>query len=72
MSLNIMWNLMHTMQVISYLGLLVNWPANTSMMLQSMHNAITLDNLINPIYDAAIDDFEWIEQSNDDSESKAS
>ena len=60
-----MWNLMHTMQLVAYIGMLVNWPANSSMMFKSIHNAITLENLINPIFEAIIDDFEWIEQSKD-------
>ena len=45
-----MWNLMHVMQVMAYLRLLVDWPANSAMMLQSMHNAITLENIINDVY----------------------
>ena len=65
MSLKAMWNLMHTMQLVAYIGMLVNWPANSSMMFKSIHNAITLENLINPIFEAIIDDFEWIEQSKD-------
>ena len=55
-SLKAMWNLMHVMQVIAYLRLLVSWPANSNMMLESMHNAITLENIINDVYNAAIDD----------------
>ena len=57
-SFKAMWNLMHVMQVIAYLRLLVNWPANTSMMLQSMHNALTLENLINDLYDNFFDAFD--------------
>jgi len=49
-SLKAMWNLMHVMQVMAYLRLLVDWPANSQMMLQSMHNAITLENIINDFY----------------------
>ena len=47
-----MWNLMHVMQVMAYLRLLVDWPANANMMLLSMHNAITLENIINDLYDS--------------------
>jgi len=52
-----MWNLMHTMQLVAYLRLVAQWPANSQMMLQSMHNAITLENLINTYYDSILDDF---------------
>ena len=63
---------MHTMQLVAYLGMLVSWPANSSMMFESMHNAITLDNVVNPIFEAVIDDFEWIEQYNEGSGSMLS
>lgn len=42
-SLKAMWNLMHVMQVITYLRFLVEWPANTQTLLDSMYNAITLE-----------------------------
>ena len=41
---------MHVMQVLAYLRLLVEWPANANMLLQSMYNAITLENVINDLY----------------------
>ena len=53
-SLKAMWNLMHVMQVMAYLRLVVDWPANSNMMLLSMHNAITLENIINGLYDSII------------------
>ena len=56
-SLKAMWNLMHVMQVMAYLRLAVEQPANSNMMLQSMHNAITLENIINSFYDTFLDDF---------------
>ena len=49
-SLKTMWNLMHVMQVMAYMRLLVEWPANANMLLQSMYNAITLENVINDLY----------------------
>ena len=49
-SLKAMWNLMHVMQVMAYLRLLTNHPANSEMMLKSMHNAITLEHLIDEFY----------------------
>ena len=52
-----MWNLHHVIQVLAYFRILIDWPANSLMMLQSMHNAITLDNLLNGIYDTQFDDF---------------
>ena len=43
---------MHVMQVMAYLRLLVaNQPANSKIILQSMHNAITLENVINDFYE---------------------
>ena len=57
-SLKAMWNLMHVMQVIAYLRLLVLWPANGHMILQSIHNSITLENLINGVYASFNPDFE--------------
>ena len=38
----------------AYLRLVVDWPANANMMLLSMHNAITLENIINGLYDSII------------------
>ena len=49
-SLKAMWNLMHVMQVMAYLRLLTSHPANSEMMLKSMHNAITLEHLIDEVY----------------------
>ena len=46
---------MHVMQVLAYFRLLVNWPANTKMILQSIHNAVTLENIINGIYKSVFD-----------------
>ena len=51
-SLKAMWNLMHVMQVLAYFRLLIHWPANSNIMLQSIQNAITLDNLLNGIYNS--------------------
>ena len=56
-SLKAMWNLMHVMQVMAYLRLLVEMPANSNVILLSMHNAITLENLINSLYDSLLPDF---------------
>ena len=53
-SLKAMWNLMHVMQVMAFLRLLVDMPANSNMMLQSMHNAITLENVMNSVYDSIL------------------
>lgn len=41
--------------MLAYLRLIVSWPANTQMMLQSAHNAVTLENLINPVYDSIME-----------------
>ena len=57
-SFKAMWNLMHVMQVIAYLRLAVNWPANTSMMQNSIHNALTLENLIKYFTDKFKDEFD--------------
>ena len=45
---------MHVMQLMAYLRMVVDWPANANMMLVSMHNAITLENIINSFYDSVI------------------
>ena len=52
-SLKAMWNLMHVMQVIAYLRYVVVWPAHTNTMLESMHNAITLENVFNGFFGGA-------------------
>ena len=57
-SLKAMWNLMHVMQVLAFLRLLVEMPANSNMMLLSMHNAITLENIMSQLYDKILPDFE--------------
>ena len=56
-SLKAMWNLMHVMQVMAFLRLLIDMPANSNMMLQSMHNAITLDNVMNSLYESVMPEF---------------
>ena len=66
-SLKAMWNLMHVMQVIAYLRLLVEWPANASMMLKAIHNAATLENLVNAFYDTFRKKF-FSEQFNENEE----
>ena len=50
-SLKSMWNLMHVMQIITYFHMVVDWPANASIMFQSLENSITLENFINDFYD---------------------
>ena len=42
---------MHVMQVITYLRFHVEWPANAHSMLTSMWEAITLEELMNELYD---------------------
>ena len=64
-SLKAMWNLMHVMQVMTYLRLLVPWPANSQMMLQSLHNAITLENVINSVYDSLLIDLNQLVSADD-------
>ena len=49
---------MHVMQVLAFLRLLVEMPANSNMMLLSMHNAITLENIMSQLYDKILPDFE--------------
>ena len=41
----------------AYLRLLTVWPANANMMLHSMHNAITLDNVTNSLYNSFFRNF---------------
>ena len=65
-SLKAMWNLMHTMQLVAFLRLLVTWPANFAVMLQSMHNAVTLENLINSLYDSLLGNFTNFVEKEDD------
>ena len=61
-----MWNLMNVMQVMAYLRLLVDWPANSHMILDSMHNAITLENILKEVKDSYFSDF--VDQQEDDEE----
>ena len=56
-SLKAMWNLMNVMQVMAYLRLVVDWPANSHMILDSMHNAITLENILKEVKDSYFTDF---------------
>ena len=44
---------MHAMQVMAYLKMLVDWPANADMMLESVHGAITLESVI-PDFDSLL------------------
>lgn len=56
LSLKAMWNLMHVMQVIVFTSHIVEWPANTLLLLESMHEAITLEELLGSIEDAIFSD----------------
>jgi len=49
----------------AYLRLVVDWPANSQMMLQSMHNAITLENIIKEVKTSFTERFA-ISQDNDE------
>lgn len=44
-TLKSVWNLNHVMQVMAYYRLLTNWSANCAMIMLSMHNAVTLENV---------------------------
>ena len=57
---------MHTMQLMAYLRLMTNWPANSALMLESMYNAITLDDLVNSVYDSVLDPFKSLVDSDDE------
>ena len=57
---------MNVMQVMAYLRLLVDWPANSHMILDSMHNAITLENILKEVKDSYFSDF--VDQQEDDEE----
>ena len=59
---------MHVMQVMAYLRLLVEMPANSNIILLSMHNAITLENIINSFYDSIFSDFK--EEEDDEAAAK--
>ena len=48
---------MHVMQVLAFLRLVIDMPANSNMLLLSMHNAITLENLFSSVYDSILPDF---------------
>ena len=47
----------------AYLRLLVDWPANANMMLVSMHNAITLENFVNGMYDSFYEELDEFQES---------
>ena len=71
-SLKAMWNLMHVMQVLAYMRLYITtWPANTAMMLQSVHNAITLENVLDGLYDGlGLKDDDNFEENEEDAENE--
>ena len=55
-SLKAMWNLMNVMQVFAYLRHMGTYPANLAVILQSVHNAVSLE----PLKDRA---FEWTKET---------
>ena len=61
---------MHTLQLVAYLRFVVVWPANAGVMLKSLHNAITLENLVNSIYDSIVLDFNKLVNETNDLSSK--
>ena len=58
-SMQAMWNLMHVMQVITYLRFIVEWPANTQTLLDSMYNAITMEEQINEFNEKYLFDIDF-------------
>ena len=50
LSLKAMWNLMHVMQVIVFTLYVVKWPANAELLIESMREAITLEDLLDSLY----------------------
>ena len=73
-SLQAMWNLMHVMQIMAFLRQVVSLPANSNMMLDSVHEAITLENFNKELYNTYLPEIgitmfmeeENEEQSNED------
>jgi len=56
-SLKTMWNLMHVMQLLAYLRLIIVMPANSQIMLLSVHNAVTLENVLKELYESILPDY---------------
>jgi len=54
----------------AYLRLVVDWPANSQMMLQSMQNAITLENIINEVKTSFTERFAISQDSDEKQELK--
>ena len=52
-----MWNLMHVMQLLAYLRLIIVMPANSQIMLLSVHNAVTLENVLKELYESILPDY---------------
>ena len=46
-----MWNLLNVMQIVAYLKYVENSPANLQTILQTIHNAVTLEPVINAMKD---------------------
>ena len=50
-SLKAMWNLNHVMQVVAYLRIMSNNPANLALIFDSVYNAVTLKPIKGAIRD---------------------
>lgn len=61
-SLKSMWNLMHVMQLLAYMSLVVSWSANCQMMLKSVYNAVTLENIVQGIHTSYLDDYTELDE----------
>ena len=52
----------------AYLRLLVVMPANSNIIMLSLHNAITLENIINNFYDTLMPEFQQDDDPKDSDE----
>ena len=53
-SLKAMWNMVHVLQIIIFLPILLEWPANAQLIVDSLEEAAELKKMTKDVYDALL------------------
>ena len=53
-SLKAMWNMVHVLQIIIFLPILLEWPANAQLIVDSLEEAAELKKMTKDVYDAML------------------
>ena len=66
-SLKSMWNLNHVMQIVAYLRLISNNPANLALIFDSVYNAVTLRPVTKLVFDFGEEKYDLAKEKTENS-----